>query len=1471
MLFAIGFSLPKSVEATFSSVTGRGRDNQTGSASSLSVSPTANITVGKIAIVQAVSDNDDITEGATTFHTLSDTDGNTWTRVYEETDTAGSADDGSTTSLWWSEVATQIDTTDSITVTYGGGSGSLTDATIAVFEATITAGNTITFVTPASTHIDDSATSISDTQGSLDSREYLLVGSFGAEGEDNIKTEDADYTVLYDLNSTGAGLPAVNIESGLQYRIATLTTDTVTTSDVDFTNGTQTLVAFYEVSPPITVSGTIKQTDESANYDCSAVTAVTVHASVNGGAISSNDCTASTFSITATDPGAADIPVSVFIDSGEGIKGTTVTLSSAGATNIINLDIFVDRLIVTQESATAITNSHLATADTTGDAGIRYSVSAGALTVESAIELHVKSSKTYTSGGTVTTQGGADMHVDDSATVTLANATNTIADDLLVDGGATINIDASTTINGGDITTSGTSAIVTTTSGTPTVTMSGNGSIGGGTTPTLTFYNLSTTGSGTTTIANSTTFNNVVSVGAGTTLTIGASMTGGVSMTTSSTGIINYTGTPTVTLSGAGTIGNGSGSITFYNLTTNGTSNNTNMNSTITVDNALSVGASHTFAMGTNSLTIGSTSISDSGDITIATGASTTHTSGTVTILGNSGNAADWSGPGELDVADLVIGNDSTTFTVDNVTNDLPLDIAGNFTLNNAATFQAASTTTKFQVAGNWLVDATSAVFTAGDGIVTLDSGSGGPTITSGGDSFNNLSIDNGGTAITWTLQDALDVNGNLLIDTSNTLDANSGGPYNVNVAGNWTNNGTFTHRNNTVTLDGAADSTQTIDGNTTFYNLTATGGDRILQFGVSDTFTISSGGTFTLTGDSNCTALLVIRSTTADGVFNITNTGATESFSYVDFQGAQFSDATSASNSVNSGNNDQITIAANACISSSTNSTATASGYSFQRKTFYDSENSSHWLFVHDGDEIEVRYSSDGTSWSNPATVASGHLAYDTNDFSVWWSSISTVEYVWLAVASGDDILIRRGTLSTTDITWDADVVTAFDAGGADTYSYPYFSLDSSNYMWAGARYYDATNYVYKTVRSDVNDTGDATWDINIGFGTTVTVRQISDDQTDDNVIGNLIPLASQSMLAVVVKNTAIESCVWDPGVDLRWENQSGASSCEGASGTQDSVATTINSGSSIEYNISAVSDASSPNDVHLLYLDNSSPVKVVYKRWDNNGASSAWQSAFTVDETASTTNLYVSLTMDTTTKDLWTAWIDQTGDDDVYYRQCDVTTLTSECDTATPWLTRTSESTATGAVYNSLDTNYASADRAFAIWTNTSASPFAVTWSSLVAPSGNSPPSAPSTLFTNETDTGAGSGVADPVGVGDSTPVFSAVNVDSDQGDVADKYEVIVYSDVSCATEVWDSGAGGTAMTSCTEGNRCSDINFGGTDLALDGTKYYWKIKHWDDSGEAGTFSGCTDNFTMLSPSGQLRHGNYFFNQTTERKFTW
>jgi hypothetical protein len=98
----------------------------------------------------------------------------------------------------------------------------------------------------------------------------------------------------------------------------------------------------------------------------------------------------------------------------------------------------------------------------------------------------------------------------------------------------------------------------------------------------------------------------------------------------------------------------------------------------------------------------------------------------------------------------------------------------------------------------------------------------------------------------TFAPADALDLNGNLTISSGSTLDGTSA---NINLAGNWSNSGTFTHGNNTVTLDGT---TQTVSDNSTFYNLThSVAAADTLTFDNTGTQTIASGGTLTLNGAS--------------------------------------------------------------------------------------------------------------------------------------------------------------------------------------------------------------------------------------------------------------------------------------------------------------------------------------------------------------------------------------------------------------------------------------------------------------------------------------------------------------------------------------------------------------------------------------------------------------------------------------------
>ncbi len=137
------------------------------------------------------------------------------------------------------------------------------------------------------------------------------------------------------------------------------------------------------------------------------------------------------------------------------------------------------------------------------------------------------------------------------------------------------------------------------------------------------------------------------------------------------------------------------------------------------------------------------------------------------------------------------------------------LDVNGDLTISSSLSVGANDIT----IAGNW--DASGGTFTAGTASVTFDGGA--QNITSGGNAFNNLTIAGTGSK---TLQDALDVNGSITI--SSTLDVGTDNA--VAVAGDWTNNGTFTAANGKVTFDGGGTSNVLGSATTQFYDMDVTG-----------------------------------------------------------------------------------------------------------------------------------------------------------------------------------------------------------------------------------------------------------------------------------------------------------------------------------------------------------------------------------------------------------------------------------------------------------------------------------------------------------------------------------------------------------------------------------------------------------------------------------------------------------------------
>ena len=155
-------------------------------------------------------------------------------------------------------------------------------------------------------------------------------------------------------------------------------------------------------------------------------------------------------------------------------------------------------------------------------------------------------------------------------------------------------------------------------------------------------------------------------------------------------------------------------------------------------------------------------------------------------------------------------------------------------------------------ITGSW--DATGgSVSTSG---LALFTGAGSEVIVSDGESFFNIAFSGAGT---WTLEDALDVNGDLTL-VAGTLDAKSGENNPITLSGSWiTEDGSFTYRSGTVTLDGGD---QALSGTGSFFNLTKiVSVARTLSFAANVTQTVF--GMLTLNGASG--DLLGIRTRNAE------------------------------------------------------------------------------------------------------------------------------------------------------------------------------------------------------------------------------------------------------------------------------------------------------------------------------------------------------------------------------------------------------------------------------------------------------------------------------------------------------------------------------------------------------------------------------------------------------------------------------
>ncbi len=168
-----------------------------------------------------------------------------------------------------------------------------------------------------------------------------------------------------------------------------------------------------------------------------------------------------------------------------------------------------------------------------------------------------------------------------------------------------------------------------------------------------------------------------------------------------------------------------------------------------------------------------------------------------------------------------------------------PVTVTNNLTISS--TLDVSALNFALRVGGSWTNTGT---FNPRSGTVTLN-GAAQLVTKAAGETFFNLIAAGSGTK---TLGGPITVSRDLTISTALDVSASS---YAVNVGRNFTNNGTFTAQNGTVTLNGTI--AQSINGSsiTTFRNLTlnnATGASIAIDANLRGSLTLSS-GTFTTTG----------------------------------------------------------------------------------------------------------------------------------------------------------------------------------------------------------------------------------------------------------------------------------------------------------------------------------------------------------------------------------------------------------------------------------------------------------------------------------------------------------------------------------------------------------------------------------------------------------------------------------------------
>jgi len=259
----------------------------------------------------------------------------------------------------------------------------------------------------------------------------------------------------------------------------------------------------------------------------------------------------------------------------------------------------------------------------------------------------------------------------------------------------------------------------------------------------------------------------------------------------------------------------------FWNVTFNGSGGGWSFSSAGTLNNDMVVTAGT--LSGTTNITVNGGDVTGNGVIAITGGLFTVNATGTfggntnwgfssLRFGGGTAGTKTASGTGEITVISTLTISSSNVLDAFTKT----WNLGAGFSVSG--TFIASTSTVDYEATNTVTIASLTyynlrSVPTSGSPVHTFATGN--ATVT------NDFTVGNGTNAVTViakTNGPTLDVNGNFLVATNSTFAAARTSAFTI--AGNFTNNGTFTNSTGTVTLDGSAGASVDIGSASSFYNL---------------------------------------------------------------------------------------------------------------------------------------------------------------------------------------------------------------------------------------------------------------------------------------------------------------------------------------------------------------------------------------------------------------------------------------------------------------------------------------------------------------------------------------------------------------------------------------------------------------------------------------------------------------------------